>query len=537
MRHSNLTKAMFALYGIVTLAFLYLPIAAVTFASFSKARYLSFPVKRYTTDWYADAIESSTVASLVSTSLKVAITVTILSMILGFFGALAFARYQWRFRRLFQKFILLPIFFPQTVLGLAILMWLNAVGIIPSWKTAIIAHLVWIAPIATLIIAIRAYSFDPALEEAARDMGASSWQIMREVTLPLLWPGVVSAGLFTFLLSWGNFPLSLFTTGADLTLPEWLYAKMVSGYSPLVPSVGTLTVLGSLIIIATGPSPLVVQQTPGDRSGLAGDLFFRETIMLTSIKDRSVIVTGGSKGIGKGIARVFAAQGAKVMIAARGEADAKKAVDDITKAGGEAAYHLTDVCDWEQVQALIAATEKAFGGVEILCSNAGIFPQATIETLSPDDWSHVLDTNLKSTFLSVKAAIPAMAKKGGGRVVVTSSITGPVTGFTGWTHYGASKAGQLGFLKTAAIELSKKNITINAVMPGNIITEGLEDLGQDYLDTMAASIPLRRLGKVEDIGNAALFFASDEAAYITGQTIVVDGGQILPESLEALEDI
>ena len=197
-------------------------------------------------------LSPSTVASLVSTSLKVAVIVTIVSMVLGFFGALAFARYRWRFRGLFQKFILLPIFFPQTVLGLAILMWLNAIGIIPSWKTAIVAHLVWIAPIATLIIAIRAYSFDPALEEAARDMGASTWQIMREITLPLLWPGIVSAGLFAFLLSWGNFPLSLFTTGADLTLPEWLYAKMVSGYSPLVPSVGTLTVLASLIIITSG---------------------------------------------------------------------------------------------------------------------------------------------------------------------------------------------------------------------------------------------------------------------------------------------
>ena len=259
--------------------------------------------------------------------------------------------------------------------------------------------------------------------------------------------------------------------------------------------------------------------------------------MLTSIKGRSVIVTGGSKGIGKGIARVFANQGAKVMIAARGEEDAKKAVDEIAASGGTAAYTLTDVCDWAQVQALVASTEKAYGGVDILCSNAGIFPQAKIDDLSPDDWDHVLDTNLKSTFLCVKAVLPAMEKKGGGRIVVTSSITGPVTGFTGWTHYGASKAGQLGFLKTAAIELSKKNITINAVMPGNIITEGLEGLGQDYLDTMAASIPLRRLGKVEDIGNAALFFASDEAAYITGQTIVVDGGQILPESLEALEDI
>ncbi len=259
--------------------------------------------------------------------------------------------------------------------------------------------------------------------------------------------------------------------------------------------------------------------------------------MFNSIKGRSVIVTGGSKGIGKGIARVFADHGAKVMIAARGEADARKAADEIRAAGGTASFHPTDVRDWDQVRRLVDATEKAYGGVDILCSNAGIFPQAKISDMSPDDWDYVLDTNLKSTFLAVKAVMPVMARQNKGRIVITSSITGPVTGFTGWTHYGASKAGQLGFLKTAAIELARHGITINAVMPGNIVTEGLEGLGQDYLDTMAASIPLKRLGKVEDIGHAALFFASDEAGYITGQTIVVDGGQILPESLEALEDI
>ncbi len=252
MPHKPLTRAALLIYGIVTLVVLYVPILAVTFASFSKARYLSFPIKRYTSEWYGKALESSTVADLISTSLKVAIIVMLISVVLGFFGALAFARYRWRFRGVFQKFVLLPIFFPQTVLGLALLMWFNAIDVIPTWQTAVIAHLVWIAPIATLIIAIRAYSFDPALEEAARDMGASYWQILREITLPLLWPGVVSAGLFAFLLSWGNFPLSLFTTGADLTLPEWLYAKMVSGYSPLVPSVGSLTVLFSLLLILLG---------------------------------------------------------------------------------------------------------------------------------------------------------------------------------------------------------------------------------------------------------------------------------------------
>ena len=143
-------------------------------------------------------------------------------------------------------------------------------------------------------------------------------------------------------------------------------------------------------------------------------------------------------------------------------------------------------------------------------------------------------TNLKGTFVSVQAALPWLKQSDAGRVVVTSSITGPVTGFPGWSHYGASKAGQLGFIRTAAIELAKYGITINAVMPGNILTEGLQELGEDYLAQMANSIPLKRLGVVEDIGNAAAFFASREAGYITGQTLVVDGGQILPESLEAL---
>jgi 3-oxoacyl-[acyl-carrier protein] reductase len=120
--------------------------------------------------------------------------------------------------------------------------------------------------------------------------------------------------------------------------------------------------------------------------------------------------------------------------------------------------------------------------------------------------------------------------------VLTSSITGPVTGFPGWTHYGASKSGQLGFMRTACLELARYGITVNAVMPGNIVTEGLEGLGADYFETMAASIPLKRLGSVDDIGNAAVYFASREAGYVTGQTIIVDGGQILPESLEALKD-
>ncbi len=260
--------------------------------------------------------------------------------------------------------------------------------------------------------------------------------------------------------------------------------------------------------------------------------------MLTSIEGRTVIVTGGSKGIGKGIARVFARKGANVVIAARGEASLQAAASELEGIGsGEVVYDACDVSDWQQVQALVASTVKQFGGVDILCANAGVFPQTKIIDMDPSEWDQLMATNLKSTFLCVKACIPAFEKAGRGRVVLTSSITGPITGFPGWAHYGASKAGQLGFLKTAAMELSRYGTTINAVLPGNIMTEGLDDLGQGYLDGMAASIPLKRLGSVEDIGHAALFFASDEAGYVTGQTIVVDGGQILPESLEAIGEI
>ena len=249
MNSSKSTQIILFIYGLLVIVFLYLPLISVGFASVSKARYLTFPIKRYSTKWYMKAMESETVYAIVTTSLKVAVIVTVISMIVAFFGALAFARYNWRYRGFFQKLILLPIFFPQTVLGLALLMWFNSIGIIPTWKTAIVAHLVWIAPIATLIVAIRAYSFDPSLEEAARDMGASTTTVLREITLPLLMPGIISAGLFAFLLSWGNFPLSLFTTGADSTLPEWLYAKMVSGYSPLVPTLGILSVASSFLLV------------------------------------------------------------------------------------------------------------------------------------------------------------------------------------------------------------------------------------------------------------------------------------------------
>ncbi|MFI6602515.1 3-oxoacyl-ACP reductase FabG [Nonomuraea sp. NPDC050536] len=249
--------------------------------------------------------------------------------------------------------------------------------------------------------------------------------------------------------------------------------------------------------------------------------------MFTSVAGRSVVVTGGTKGIGKGIAAVFARAGARVLITGRGPGTPEKLPDGVTFAAGD----VSSAADCERIAA--TAIER-HGGIDILCANAGIFPDRRLEEMTEADIDEVLGVNLKGTMLTVKACLPALAASGRGRVILTSSITGPVTGYPGWTHYGASKSGQLGFMRTAAMELAPKGITVNAVLPGNIATEGLADLGEDYLRGMEASIPLGRLGTVDDIGYACLFLAGDEAAYITGHSLVVDGGQVLPESQDAL---
>jgi len=256
--------------------------------------------------------------------------------------------------------------------------------------------------------------------------------------------------------------------------------------------------------------------------------------MLTPITGRSVIVTGASKGIGKGIAKIFCQNGGKVLVVSRNLTEAEACAAELRRNGGTARGYAADVTSIRDMQMLADTAASAHGGIDILCANAGIFPQAKIEDLSAEDWDHVMATNLKGTFLAIKACLPHLKKSDQGRVVLTSSITGPITGFPGWSHYGATKAGQLGFMRTACIELAKYGITINAILPGNILTGGLMALGPEYERSTAASIPLKKLGTVEDIGFAALFLASKEAAYITGQTIVVDGGQTLPESVDAL---
>jgi 3-oxoacyl-[acyl-carrier protein] reductase len=256
--------------------------------------------------------------------------------------------------------------------------------------------------------------------------------------------------------------------------------------------------------------------------------------MFQSLAGRTVIVTGASKGIGKGIARRFAEAGLNVLVVSRNLAEAEKTAAEI---GGNASGFAADVTSTEDCTAMAAAALARYGSIDVLCANAGIFPAAKLGAMTAADFDHVMNTNLKGTFLSVSAVLPEMKARSKGRIVLTSSITGPITGFPGWSHYGASKAGQLGFMRTAAIELAPWNITMNAVMPGNIRTEGLDGLGADYIASMEASIPQKRLGSVADIANTALFFASEEAGYITGQTMVIDGGQTLPESLMVLNEM
>jgi spermidine/putrescine transport system permease protein len=245
-------RALIWAWTLAVLVFLYLPALCILLASLTASRYFLFPIQKWGLDWWRKTFESLEIRQLFANSITIAFCVMVIAVVIAFFGALAFARYNWKGRTVFQKIVLLPIFFPQSVLGLALLLWFNAVGIQTSWMTAIFAHLVWIIPVVTLVISIQVYSFDPALEEAAFDLGASRWQVFREVTLPVLLPGIVSGAFFAFLLSWGNFPLSLFTTGADATIPKYLYAKMVAGYTPGVPVLGTVSTFGAALLLLGG---------------------------------------------------------------------------------------------------------------------------------------------------------------------------------------------------------------------------------------------------------------------------------------------
>mgnify|MGYP006266454187 FL=1 len=250
MTSSRSARAIRVLWITAVLAFLYIPIVSVVLASLANTRYLRFPHREWTLDAYRDALTSYTTWQIHGVSLAIALSVVAIATLLGTLGAVAFARYDWRGRGWFQRILVLPIFFPQPVLGLALLLSFSAVGIPPSWKTAALAHLVWIVPIVSLVISIRFFGYDVAQEEAAFDLGATRLQVIREVTLPQIWPGIFSGMLFGFLLSWSNLPLSIFTSGPDTPLPVWLFTRTATNYSPLVPSVAVIgTIISALIVI------------------------------------------------------------------------------------------------------------------------------------------------------------------------------------------------------------------------------------------------------------------------------------------------
>lgn len=247
--------------------------------------------------------------------------------------------------------------------------------------------------------------------------------------------------------------------------------------------------------------------------------------MTGRVQDRIALVLGGARGIGAGIAERLAEEGATVVIGDRraelGEATAKRI-------GGS--FVACDVGEPQAIREAVDGTVARFGRLDILAQNAGIFPMNEVVDIPVEEWDQVMAVNLRGSFVATQAALRHMCKARYGRIVLTSSITGPRVVPPGHAHYAASKAGINGFIKAAALENAAFGITVNGVEPGNILTEGVQaERSAAYIASMVAAIPMGELGTPRDIGNAVLFLASDEARYITGTTIIVDGGQLLPE--------
>lgn len=257
--------------------------------------------------------------------------------------------------------------------------------------------------------------------------------------------------------------------------------------------------------------------------------------MAGRLENRVAIIIGAAQGIGAGIAERFVEEGAIVAI---GDMNEDAGLLTANRLGGQILlFQRTDVSKEDEVQSLVSATIKRFGRVDVLVQNAGIYPVSLIESTTAAQWEHIFGVNLRGTFFAAKACVPAMKSNGGGRMVFTSSITGPRVACPGVGAYAASKAGINGFIRAAALEFARYGITVNGVEPGNILTEGITaGRSTAFVEGMAKAIPLGRLGTPKDVANAALFLASDDAAYITGTTIIVDGGQILPESRDALSE-
>jgi len=253
--------------------------------------------------------------------------------------------------------------------------------------------------------------------------------------------------------------------------------------------------------------------------------------MFGNLENKIAIVTGGGRGIGAGIAKVFAQAGAKVMVATRTASHGEATIEEIAKAGGVAALCEIDIGEPANIERAVSETVDLWGGVDIMVHNAASFLGGPVEDYSEDDLETVLSVNLKACFRLSKAVIPHFKKRAGGRLLFTSSVTGPRVAMPGTSYYAASKGGMNAFIRTAAIELARDNITVNGVEPGFIRTAGLELLAdEDGMAQMAKYIPLGVIGDPEDIAYCMLYLASDEARYVTGQTICVDGGSTLPES-------
>jgi 3-oxoacyl-[acyl-carrier protein] reductase len=247
---------------------------------------------------------------------------------------------------------------------------------------------------------------------------------------------------------------------------------------------------------------------------------------LRGFDGRVAVVTGGAAGVGRGIANVLAAEGARVVVA---DVDGAAAEEAAAALPTESLAVQVDVVDRAAVDAMAAATLDRFGRIDILAANAGVYRWDDLDSLTDETWDRIMDINVKGALHSLQACLPAMRRERYGRIVFTSSITGPVVANPRQSHYAASKSALLGLMRSAALELVGDGITVNAVQPGNVATPGIEAADPEIRARLIAAIPFGRMATPEEVGWAVRFFASEEAGYITGQTLVVDGGQVLPE--------
>jgi 3-oxoacyl-[acyl-carrier protein] reductase len=243
---------------------------------------------------------------------------------------------------------------------------------------------------------------------------------------------------------------------------------------------------------------------------------------MMDLSDRVALVTGASRGIGRGIAEKLAAQGAIVVAAARVE-NAAPVVDVITKAGGRAESVSLDVTEPGAPERLVASTIERHKRIDILVNNAGIARDQLMLRMKREDWDAVLATNLTAAFALTQAVLKPMIRQKGGRIISIGSVVGQ-SGNPGQANYAASKAGLIGFTKAVALEVASRGITVNVVAPGLIETDMTRAMTADAREEWAAKIPLRRLGTPADIASAVCFLASDEASYITGHVLAVNGG-------------